>query len=294
MRKYASIRYDRIARSFVALVFLAVAAARAQSSSPLLLDLSGQLATVRYSPGALDRASKIQDQVEALVENFNAMSKEKIPLGIYILSPEDWGQFGLQEPYGMPVAMGGRGLAVPAWGTDESVRLWQSLMKERLPTIPDAAISRGSPAQMASLLVSDVIALPEVARVQLKAAGFRADELWVQGVASHIVALAGAVALKDPRVPEMRMIYASLETAGGGPKAHPLAKLGEIKTAQTKMWFESQFFAAASIATAANGKQSAKQMLRSALKRGHQITVSDLISSFPELNGWLKTSFAPP
>ncbi|MEJ2084242.1 MAG: hypothetical protein P8Y44_01015 [Acidobacteriota bacterium] len=294
MGRYASNRYDKIGRAVLALASLAVTPLLAQSSSPLLLDLSGQLATVRYSPGALDRASKLQDQVEALVENFNDLSKEKIPLGIFILSPEDWGQFGLQEPYGMPVAMGGRGLAVPAWGTDESVRLWQSLMKERLPTMPEASISRGSPEQTASLLVSDIIALPEVARVQLRAAGFRADERWVEGVASHIVALAAAVALKDPRVPEMRMIYAGLEAAGGGPKAHPLSELQALKTGQSKMWFESQFFAAASIVTAANGKQSAKKMLRSASKRGNQITASDLISNFPELNGWLTSSFSAP
>ena len=96
---------------------LGVSVGLGQSASPLLLDLSGQAASIRYSPGALDRASKVQDYVEWMVEDFDSWSKERIPLGIYILSPEDWQGIGLREPYGVPTPMGGRGLAVPAWGT---------------------------------------------------------------------------------------------------------------------------------------------------------------------------------
>ena len=216
-----------------------------QSASPLLLDLPGQLAHLRYSPGALDRASQVQDYVELMVEDFDTWSKQKIPLGVYVLSPEDWDSVGIQVPYGIPTPMGGRGLAVPAWGTPQSVQLWETLTQSRLPTMPSSSMSRGSPEEIASLLVADVVGVAELARIQLKAAGIRGDKPWVEGVAAHIVALTGAMLHKDQRLPEMRMIYSSLESAGGGPGSHALSEISTTKSAQTKLWFESQYFNAA-------------------------------------------------
>lgn len=277
---------------FGGMVALGVSVGFGQSASPLLLDLSGQAASIRYSPGALDRASKVQDYVELMVEDFDSWSKERIPLGIYILSPEDWKGIGLQEPYGVPSPMGGRGLAVPAWGTPETVQLWESLTKSRLPTMPSESISRGTPEEMASLLVSDVLGIFELAKIQLKSAGFRGDKPWVEGVAAQIMALSGALLHKDQRLPEMRMIYGSLEAAGGGPQAHALPELTSSRSVQTKLWFESQFFTAASIVAESGGKQPAKQMLRTARKNGGVIRASDLISSFPGLDGWLRSSFS--
>ena len=265
-----------------------------QSASPLLLDLPGQSAPIRYSPGALERATQVQDHVESMVENFDTWAKEKIPLGIYLLSPDDWSQIGLQEPYGVPAHMGGRGLALPAWGTPTTVSLWQTLTKSRLPTMPSATMSRGTPDEIASLLVADVIAIAELARLQLKSANFRGDKPWVEGVAAHIVALSGILAQKDPRLPEMRMIYSDLEAAGGGHGSHPLSAIGTTKSAQTRLWFESQYFNAATIAAQAGSKQPAKQMLKSARKQGGLIRAADLISTFPGLDSWLRSSFSKP
>ncbi len=269
-------------------------AALAQSASPLLLDLSGSLASIRYSPGSLDRASRVQDHVEKMVEDFDSWSKEKISLGIYLLSFEDWVQIGLQDTYGMPSPMGGRGLALPAWGNPETVALWKGLMQSRLPTIPDPSISisRGTPDELASLLVADVIAIAELARIQLVSAGFRGDKPWVDDVVAHTMALSGILLHKDQRLPEVRMIYNSLSAAGGGSKAHSLAESESPTSIQTKLWFDAQCFTAASIVAESGGKQPAKQILRLAKKNGGVIRASDLVSSFPGLDGWLRSSFS--
>ena len=259
-------------------------AVEAQSASPLLLDLPGQLALVRYSPGALDRATRVQDQVEAMVENFDSWSKERMPLGVFLLSPEDWQETGLQSPYGLPTPMGGRGLALPAWGTEATVDLWQSLLRSPLPTMPNPSVSRGSPEELASVL----------ARIQLKAAGFRSESRWVEGVAGQILALSGVLTNKDPRLPEMRLIYASLEEAEGGSGSYSLEALAAAGSLQRDMWFEAQYFNGASIAAQAEGKQSAKKMLRQAQKSGNLLRSADLISTFPGLAEWKRTSFAQP
>lgn len=269
-------------------------AAEAQSASPLLLDLPGQLALVRYSPGALDRATRVQDQVEAMVENFDSWSKERMPLGVFLLSPEDWQETGLQSPYGLPTSMGGRGLALPAWGTEVTVALWQSLLRSPLPTMPSPSVSRGSPEELASVLVADLVAMPRIARIQLKAAGFRSESRWVEGVAGQILALSGVLTNKDPRLPEMRLIYASLEAAQGGPGSYSLEALAAAGSLQRDMWFEAQYFNGASIATQAEGKQSAKKMLRQAQKSGKLLRSADLISIFPGLAEWKRTSFSQP
>lgn len=277
-----------------AVTLCGAATAIAQSASPLLLDLPGQLALIRYSPGALDRATRVQDQVEAMVENFDSWSKEKIPLGIFLLSPEDWQNTGLQSPFGLPTPMGGRGLALPAWGTESAVELWQSLLESPLPTMPSPSVSRGSPEELASVLVADLMAVPRIARIQLKAAGYRSESQWVEGVAGHIVALSGVLTNKDPRLPEMRIVYASLEAAGGGSRAHALDELDAVGSLQDEMWFEAQYFNAASIATEAEGKQGAKKMLRQAQKSGKAIRSADLFSIFPGLLEWKRSSFSEP
>ena len=64
--------------------------------------------------------------------------------------------------------------------------------------MPSESISRGSPEEMASLLVSDVLGIFELARIQLKSAGFRGDKPWVEGVAAQIMALSGASPTQGP------------------------------------------------------------------------------------------------
>ena len=279
------------------LILLAVAilvmptGGRAQGSSPLLLDLQGQLASIRYSPGSLDRAANLQDPVELLVENFDTWGKEKIPLLIYILSPDDWSQFGLQDPYGMPSAMGGRGIAIPAWGTEESVQLWHGLMKTRLPTTPTTEFRRGSPEETSSLLVSDIVALPELAKILLISGGFRSEQPWTECVAAQAVSLSYVLLNKDQRLPEMRLVYSSLGEAAGGARAFTLQEAASSDRREIQLWFDAQCFAAATIMAQDGGKQPAKEMLKAARKNGREIRSIDLISSFPGLDNWLRTSF---
>ena len=94
---------------------------------PLLLDLPGDLAPVRYTPGALDRAAAVQARFELLCEEFSRTRFQATAMVLYVLSPEDWAAAGLTHAYGEPVALGTDALVLPAWADDSliaGVRGW--------------------------------------------------------------------------------------------------------------------------------------------------------------------------
>ena len=84
----------------VALLLLP-APATAQQAKPLpyLLDVGDLRALVRYSPGALDRASHVQFRFALLAEDFGKWSGQPVPLSVVLLSRTDWEALDLAVPY---------------------------------------------------------------------------------------------------------------------------------------------------------------------------------------------------
>ena len=115
-------------------------------SSMFLLDLPGDSVAVRYTHGSLDRAVQVQDNFELMVDDFRGWTRTKVGLLLFLLSREEWIELRYREPYGVPEAAGGRGIALPAWGDDGSVEVWQNLLGTRLPVLPDNPL-RGTPDQ---------------------------------------------------------------------------------------------------------------------------------------------------
>lgn len=272
------------------LLVLAAGLAGEGQSSTYLLDLPGDTAAVRYSPGSLDRAVQLQDSFEALVEDVRGWTRSKVGLVVLLLNREEWQAAGLTRPYGVPEGAGGRGLAVPAWGDDGTVGLWRGLLGSRLPTLPDQPL-RGTPEQSASLAVADLVGDLEGARILLRAAGISGSEPWVDHVLAHAVLLSNVQNHHRERLADVRMVFAGLAATGGGRAAYPLAVAGAPPSLAASLWFDSQYFTAAEMLVGPNGKFPIKAIFRQARQAGGRISAADLQTRCPELGDWLRSSF---
>lgn len=266
------------------------AAGSGPASTTYLLQLPGDLVPIRYTPGSLDRAVSVQGQLENLVEDFKSWSRSKAALIVLLLSREEWQGAGFESEYGLPEPAGGLGLAMSAYGDADTVELWQGLLGARLPTLADQP-NFGTPEQAASLALGDLVALVDAARICLVAGGFRGDQAWVDGVLAHIVALSVIMGHQSLRLPEVRMVYSALTTQGGGAGAYSLAVATRPPDLRARLWFEGQYFEAASLVAQVEGKAPAKAVLKQARKSGGMVRAAALISSYPELGNWLKTRF---
>ena len=275
----------------IALLSLALASpSQAQSGSIFLLDLPGEMVSVRYTPGSLERSVQLQDTFELMVEDFRSLTKSKVGLVILLLGRDEWKQSDFERPYGVSESAGGRGLAIPAWGDDGSVALWQKLLGTRLPTLPDQPL-RGTPEQTASLAVGDLLASVDGAHILLRAGGITGDQPWVTEVLAHSVVLDQVLSHHKERLSDVRMVFADLSTAGGGPGAYPLALGPKPPSLSAEFWFDSQYFTAANLLVGPEGKFPLKGILRQARKNGGRLTAADLLAKCPELGSWLQSSF---
>jgi hypothetical protein len=259
-------------------------------SSMFLLDLPGESVAVRYSHGSLDRAVQVQDNFELMVGDFRGWTRTKVGLILFLLSRDEWQELDYRQPYGVPEAAGGRGIALPAWGDDGTVEVWQKLLGTRLPVMPDQPL-RGTPEQVASLGVGDLVASIEAAQIMLRAAGITGDQPWVERVVTQVVVLSNIQEHHGGRLADVRMVFGDLAKAGGGPAAYPLSALVAPPSLRARLWFDSQCFNGANLLAGPDGKYPAKALFKQARKNGGLVRAADLLAKSPELNTWLQTSF---
>lgn len=259
-------------------------------SAMFLLDLPGDTVAVRYSHGSLDRAVRLQDTFELMVGDFRSWTRTKVGLVLFLLSRDEWKELKYRAPYGVPEPAGGRGIALPAWGDDGTVEVWQKLLGTRLPVLPDQPM-RGTPDQVASMGVGDLVASVEAAQIMLRAAGITGDRPWVEGVLAQVVVLSNIQQHHGSRLADVRMVFGDLSKTGGGLGAYPLSALGSPPSLRARLWFESQFFSAANLLVGPDGKYPAKAIFKHARKNGGVVRAADLLGECPELNSWLDSSF---
>lgn len=263
------------------------------SSAMFLLDLPGETVAIRYSHGALERAVQVQDNFELMVGDFRTWTRTKVGLVLFLLSREEWKEMDYRAPYGVPEAAGGRGIALPAWGDDGTVEVWQKLLGTRLPVLPDQP-SRGTPEEVASLGVGDLMASIEAAQIMLRAAGISGDQPWVDGVLKQVVVLSNIQDHHAARLSDVRMVFGDLSKAGGGSAAYPLTAMASPPSLRARLWFDSQFFNGANLLVGPEGKYPAKAIFKHARKNGGRVRAADLLAECPELATWLDTSFETP
>lgn len=280
----------------VALLFCLLPVLASASSSggysPLsfLLDLRGDSVKVRYTPGSLDRASHSQDRFELVVSDCKNWTHNPLPMVVYVLGPEEWQAAEVDRPYGLPQHMSASELAVASWGDAQTVELWRNLLGRRLPVIEGTAL-RGSPEEVASIALQNLLAVTEAFEMCLAASGISGDQPWIDGFLVQVMARSFIQKHEAGRLSEVDGIFASLSERGGGPGAVSLNQALEPDSLTQWLWAEAQFYEAARLLAEEEGKAPAKAVFKLAGKRDGKLTAADLVAHFPLLADWLKAAF---
>lgn len=249
-----------------------------------LLKLNGDAALVRYSAGALDRAAHVQARLESLAQDVRSWAGVDLGLRGLVLSPEDWAGLGLTMPYGMP-QQAAAGIAVPAWGNDQSVAFWRGRVGAELPWGGGTPLL-GTTEEAASLGLADTFLQVECGRLAAARVVTVRGEDWTLELLAHVVALSAISVHESERLPEIASTYA-LMAAHAGPPPRP-----EAFTAgggfDTWMSFQPVFERGAEIVLAKDGRKGARTLLRIPAGNGGQLTRGDLLKRYPALAAWLR------
>ena len=259
-------RFSRLALS--GLLALLPAALTAETEAPYLLALEGPPATVRYSPGSLDRADRVQRRLARLVAETGHRRLRQQLLVAELLRAEEWRQSGLAEPYGLPAISGTGSLAVPAWGEPEIVELWRRLLDGWLPSSPGTPL-RGTPEEAASLEAADLVGEVEASRILLSKLGLTGSEPWVDDLLACTVAASALMRNEPGRWAEVRQLHARLAAR---PEAARDERLGRLR-----------WIAAVERIGAETGKIPSKPLLKLANKRKAPLDAGLLLERFPWL-----------
>jgi len=261
--------------------------------SPLsfLLDLRGDSVKVRYTPGSLDRASHSQDRFELVVSDCKSWAHNSMPLVLYVLGPEEWQAAEVDRPYGLPQHMSSTELAVASWGDAQTVALWKDLLGRRLPVVEGTAL-RGSPEEVASIALQNVMAVIEAFEMCLAGSGISGDQPWIDGFLVQVMSRSFIQKHEAGRLAEVDGVFASLSERGGGPGALALSQALEPESLTQWLWAEAQFYQAAKLLAEEAGKAPAKAIFKLAGKQKGNLQAAVLVAEFPILADWLKEAFA--
>jgi hypothetical protein len=276
----------------LSLLLASPAAAQSGSSRDALwslLLLPGKQVSVRYTPGSLDRASRIQQRLGPLAQEIGAWSGQGAPLAIFLLSREEWERVGIALPYGFPARLPGRLLALAAWGDDGTVDLWRGLLHDQLPEA-ESGFAAGSPSLQSSLEVCDLLGSVEAARILLEKAGLSGEELWISELMAHTAYLA-ARWQGPPRAGGDEDVRSA--TAARPAGALPLTAYEAGLSMEDWLWFQAAFYRGARQLIERRGHKVGRQLLRSTAKSGGTLRRAELVERYPEVGEWLRTAFAP-
>ena len=278
------------------LVLLAVAESRADVAGqrtidlPLLLDLPGDLASVRYTPGTLDRAASVQARFELLTEEFSRTRFLAAAVVFYVLSPEDWAAAKLTNGYGEPQALGVDALVVPAWADDELIGRVKGWLGGPVP------LSAGQPLlatreEAGALGISDLLAQIAVARLLAHRANFRGDAPWIAPVMAHVVARLAWDRFEPGRMPEIAALLDTMAAQDKSPGGHPIAAWDENLPLPERAWYETRFMRAADLIVTKKGPRGARKILNQAVTGTQPLSSAVRFKAVPELSGWLGQYF---
>ncbi|MFQ5524839.1 MAG: hypothetical protein ACE5GX_01125 [Thermoanaerobaculia bacterium] len=244
---------------------------------PYLLDVGDLRALVRYSPGALDRASHVQFRFALLAEDFAKWYGEAVPLSVVLLSRTDWEALELAVPYGLPARLLNGEIALSAWGDQRTVLFWQQLLGGGLPQIEGHPL-HGSKAEASSLLLADLLAQGVAARALLERAGYSGANPDVLNLAAHVVALAASHRHEPLSLGDIRRVY-SIE-ADPDPTGEP--------TWRSRLATEGAYYRAADALISKRGSgKAAKSILKLLRKNPASLTPRQIADRFPEVRGIL-------
>ncbi len=255
------------------------------AATPFLLELGGGLVKVQYTPGSLYRAARLQERLEPLVRGLASWGAAAPPPVVYLLSREEWASMAA-APYGLPAVVARGGLALCAWGDAGTVELWRGLVGGRLPA-PAELPPRGSPEEAASVMLADLLAEVETARLMLRGAGLRGEEEWIDGLLAHVAARSVRLRQSPALDGELAGLYRALAAAAAVRAAPDSGAAGS-----PARWLvdEARFDHAAGLVLAVEGGGGAKALLKAARRDGGTLGAARLFKRYPELESWVAAS----
>lgn len=266
------LREHRIGSSLAALLLPAVVAAPAAGET-YLASLEGPPVTVRYAPGSLDRADSVQRRFQRLIEQTGAKRWWQEPLLVVELrEADDWRSVGLAEPYGLPAISAAGSLALPAWGTPETVAMWRELVPGGLPS-PSGTPLRGSSEELAGLEAGDLVSEVEGSRLVLARLGLVGAERWIDDLLACALQVSAMEEYESLRRGEALRLFAAL------------ARQGE--TSGDERLLRLRWIAAAGRIGAETGKRPAGPLLKMLRKKREPLTADRLLTRFPWLAEYL-------
>ncbi len=254
----------------------------------LLLRLPGDFATVRYTPGSLDRAANLQSRLELAARAFKRWVDTRLEVEVYVLSREEWRQARYDVPYGVPVRVGRRSVATPAEGDDGTVELWANLLQGMLPAVAGMPM-RGTPQQAATMILADFLTQLQVSEILVDEIGIAGDQEWVRGLATHVASVDLVRRYEKVRLKDLGTMY-QLASNEAGARVFSSRDYGPDLSLRDWFWFQAQFHVGAQTIIAKEGKGSLKK-LKKLRRKGETLSGDLLLKRYKTLNDWYYASF---
>lgn len=254
----------------------------------LLLRLGGNHAHFHYTPGSLDRTANLQQRFEIIGRGFERWTGQRIDYKVFVLSRREWDEAGFDVEYGIPVRVGTTGIAVPAHGDAETVELWSGLLDGMLPSVVGTPVL-GSPREVASLVVADVVAQLLAGEVLADVLGLVGDEPWIRGVMAQLATLSVVLRQGTDRPEDLAVFYRRLQSRHP-PKTYSLRDDRDGLAIEDWLWFQAQYHFAARAIYDKEGKDALKKMHKLSMK--NKLTASQLRRKHKALDEWLGSQFA--
>lgn len=259
---------------------------------PLLLDLPGDLAPVRYSPGALDRAAAVQARFERLNGEFSRTRFKATAVVFYVLAPEDWEAAGVSPEYGEPKALGTDALVLPAWADRDLLARVKRWLGGPVP-LPVGQPLLATREEAGALAVSDLLAQVEAARLLAHRAHLGGDAAWIAPVMAHLVARLAWDRFEPGRMPEIAALFDAMAAVDRTPGGHPVSGWRDDLPLPTRAWYEARFLRAADLIVTKKGARGARKILNGGITGTTPLSQAALVAELPELSNWLAENFPP-
>jgi len=257
-----------------------------------LLVLPGRATTVRYTPGALDRAARVQERAEQLAEVFYKIDQRPGPFDIWVLEREDWRAAGLARAYGIPEGVGEGRFALPAQGDPEQVAAMTRLLGGPPPSSSWVPL-RGTPEEAGALAVADEIFQVQAAQDFARRVGLAGDRPWVDGVLAQLVARIAFERFEPGRMIEIAATFDRFTARFGGQASRRADDYQEGLPLESELWYQAQFLRGADVIWVKEGEGGSIRYLYKLIQRGTPLPAAELERAYPGLVAWRATSFAP-
>lgn len=256
-----------------------------------MIHLPGDLVRVSYGAGNLDRAARLQFLFEPLVRTLNRWADTQVVLTVYALTAEEWRQAQIGVPYGVPVRIGRSGLAVPAEGNDEVLRLW-SQMRTPLPASqPGDSGGIVTPQFASSLVMADYLSIVLVGEIYADQLRILTSEWWLRGLVSHVIA-GTYVKRERPEVQlDLERLYGTI-VQQRPPRALAASDYRKDNTLADYLWFQSQFFFGAQTLLDDEGRGSIKRLRKLTKKGEGTLLGAAVMDEYQSVRTWYHDNFA--